>query len=266
MEQVQRTVITPDMARELLSYNTHNRRSRSRVVSAYAADMIAGTWRWNGESIKFGKDGVLLDGQHRLLAVIEADVPVSMLVIRGLEADTQETIDGGAKRKFSDLLQLRGETNFTSLAAITRAVNTWEAGFRRIGANYAPTHSQLLLTLEKYPWLREIAHDVAKVAKGCGLTPTVSGLCWWLFAQLDDDDARFFFDRLADGQYLQQGDAVYELRRAIKSTESVRGERSAVYMTAITIKAWNAFRDGKPVGQLKFRPGGANPERFPEPR
>jgi len=45
-----------------------------------------------------------------------------------------------------------------------------------------------------------------------------------------------------------------------------RGERNQRYIAALVIKAWNAYRDGAPVRQLKYRIGGANPEKFPEPR
>ena len=47
--------------------------------------------------------------------------------------------------------------------------------------------------------------------------------------------------------------------------KTVRGQRSETYLTAILIKAWNAYRSGEEVGVLRFRPGGAHPEKFPEP-
>lgn len=257
--------VTPELAHEWLGYNTHNRRLRARVVNAYAADIANGDWRWNGESIKFAVDGTLLDGQHRLAAVIEADRDVQMLVIRGLPNETQETMDGGAKRKFSDVLNLRGEPQYTRLSAIIRLVHLWEAGIRRPGGNYAPTNAQLFHTLEKYPNLREMAVAADHVGRGCGLPPSIIGLCWWMFAQLDTEDADFFFNRLGDGQSLAKGDPIYELRRTVESLKSVRGERSQGYMSAITIKAWNAYRRGEKISILRYRPGGANPERFPEP-
>ncbi len=267
-QEVELVKITPELAREWLGYNTHNRRLRDRVVKAYATDMGNGDWRWNGESIKFAHDGTLLDGQHRLAAVAEADVTVPMLVVRGLPAETQETMDGGAKRKFGDVLQLRGETSSVTLAAVVRLVTLWEAGVRRSGGNFTPTNAQLLQTLERYPWLRDVARECRTIGGGCDMPGSVIGLCWWLFAQLPDaaEDAEYFLARLGDGQGLVKGDPIYELRRTAKDARSVRGERSVTYLIAITIKAWNAYRDGNQVGLLRYRPGGANPERFPEPR
>ena len=93
---------------------------------AYAADMGDGHWQFNGEAVKFAGDGSLLDGQHRLAAIIEADVVLPLLVVRGLASSAQETVDGGAKRKFSDVLKLRGEPNADHLAAVARRVTLWK--------------------------------------------------------------------------------------------------------------------------------------------
>ena len=258
--------ITPEIAREYLGFNTHNRNLRSRVVAGYAADMIAGDWLWNGESLKFAVDGTLLDGQHRLAAIAEAGVTVKMLVIRGLPAGAQDTVDGGAKRKFSDVLNLRGEKNYISLATTVRGICAWESGERNARGALMTTNSQLLATLEKHPWVREGMATVQRVSTLSGLPVRVGGLAWWLFVQLDSDDANYFFDRLASDQAHQSGQPIYELRKAISASFSVRGERSANYLLAITIKAWNKYRDGEKVGQLRFRMGGASPESFPEPK
>lgn len=269
MENIELVDITPEMASEMLHCNTHNRNLRQRVKLAYAADMAAGNWQWNGESIKFAADGALLDGQHRLAAIIEAGATVPMLVVRGLPSRIQDTVDGGAKRKFSDVLMLHGERSNHLLAAITRRVSAWESGARRLGTKtkYAPTNAQLLQTLEKYPDLRSVAVTAHTIGAHCDLPGSIVGFGLWLFGQLSPEDAEFFFSRLADFQGLIKGDPIYELRRTVERSKgsSSRGERSETYLTAIMIKAWNAYRDGNKVGLLAYRPGGARPEGFPEP-
>lgn len=268
-KNVELTEVTPELAREWLGFNTHNRNVRQRVVLAYAADMEAGNWRWNGETIKFAADGALLDGQHRLSAIVEADVTVPLLVVRGLKNEAQETVDGGAKRQFGDVLKLRGESAPIALAAITRRVTTWDSGNHWVDGTgkYPATNAQMLQTLDRYPWLREIANPSIEVARHCGLPASIIGFCWWLFSQLPGagDDTDFFFARLADGQSLVKGDPIYELRRAVDNSRNVKGQRSERYLTAITLKAWNAYRDGAKVGLLRFTSGGSSPEQFPEP-
>src|SRR5258708_40094679 len=121
-ENIQLIDVTPRLARDWLGFNSRNRNIRQRVVLAYAADMAAGDWRWNGESIKFAADGTLLDGQHRLAAVAESEATVPMPVVRRLKGEAQETVDGGAKRKLGDVPKLGRRQAPAALAAILRQV------------------------------------------------------------------------------------------------------------------------------------------------
>lgn len=259
-------LITPDRAREYLGCNTHNRNLRSAVVQSYAADMVAGDWLWNGESIKFDADGILVDGQHRLAAIVESDKAVRMLVIRDLGSRVQETVDGGVKRRFCDVLNLRGEKHYVTLATACRGVTLWETGGRYFSGGGQFTNAQMLATLEKYPWLREGMTTINRVARDSGLPARVGGVAWWLFMTIDPEDAEHFFERLCSDEDNHAGNPIFELRKSIARSFSTRGERSVVYLLAVTIKAWNKYRAGETAALLTFRPGGAKPEAFPEPK
>lgn len=262
-------LITPTVAEKYLAKNTHNRTIRQHRVDAYADDMTAGNWQWNGEAIKFAENGTLLDGQHRLLAIVQSGVPVKMMVVRGLPNSTQHTMDTGAKRTFSDVLKLRGEESYTILAATVRGVYWWEKGIRRFGgsSSTAATNTQLLETLDKHPWLREGMSLLGRVSAHAGLPVSASGALWFAFMSIDTEDANYFFERLASDENHSNGEPIYMLRRLLAtSREDVRGARNVTYLAAVTVKAWNAYRAGEEVGQLRWRPGGANPEKFPEPK
>lgn len=264
--QIQIETITPDLAREYLGFNTHNRNTRGRVVTAYATDMTNGDWVWNGEAIKFDKDGNLHDGQHRLMAIIESGVTVKMLVVRGLAPEAQETMDGGPKRTFSDALKLRGELNYVSLAATIRAIAAYEAGRGGyISMDRKHTNAQLSQLLEKYPWIREGMSVCRGAQTHLSMPTSVSGLTWFLFTQLDEEDTDHFFKRLCSDENHQAGDPIYTLRRLLLISVDARGARNVRYLTAVTIKAWNKYRRGERCEQLMFRTGGARPEAFPIP-
>jgi hypothetical protein len=261
-------LVTPEMAREWLSGNTHNRHLRPRRIGPLVADMTTGSYVLNGETVKRSTDGTLLDGQHRLAAIAESGTAQELLVVEGLDAPAQETTDIGIKRNFSDVLALRGEKDAFTLAAICRRVTIWEAGGRAYtgAGNFTPTPAQMLGTLHRYPGLRSVTRWAMNVTAHCDLPASHIGLGIWLFAQLDEEDCEFFFARLADGQNMAKGDPVYELRRALAEARNVRGRRSETYLTAILIKAWNAYRAGSKLAFLTFKPGGARPEAFPEPQ
>ncbi|MFD2025053.1 hypothetical protein [Promicromonospora aerolata] len=259
-------VVTPDLAEQWLTKNTHNRNSRQRVIDGYATDMMAGNWKDNGAAIVFAKDGTLLDGQHRLFAILQAEVTVRMLVVRGAEKDAQDTIDGGAKRKLSDVLHLRGEAHYTALAAGLRRITAYElVGDNAGGWSYTPTTQQSLGTLEKYSWLREFAPRTGPLSRR-GVPSSVAIYLWFRFSQIDGDDADYFFKVIEDRAPLTDGDPIHVLLRALDNSVSVRGARNARWITALCIKAWNKYRAGESVKNLSWRPGGAAAEAFPEPK
>lgn len=255
--------LTPALAEELLTKNTHNRPARERVWKAYAADMESGNWNFNGDAIRISQEGVLLDGQHRCLAVVSSGATIQVLLITGLPPETQDTVDGGAKRKLSDVLALRGHRNATNLASVLRLITQWETNGRL--DNGSVTNSQALGTLERIPWIEDGIPLTQRVRSHTALPASIAGFTWWLFASLDAEEAEAFFERLITGENLRKGNPIYTLRSSLASMQrEVRGERSTKYLAAITIKAWNAWRRGDELFQLKFRLGGSNPEVFPE--
>lgn len=259
--------IDPVRAEEILSRNTHNRTVRGRVVRAYAEDMRNGAWQENGESIKLAVDGTVVDGQHRLHAIVESETKHRVLVVRGLPMETQETVDGGAKRKFSDVLKLREEPRYVALASVTRRCLLWDQGYRgRESHRTPPTVAQMLAFIEAHPEVRRSTEVAASVSAHAPLSASIVGLCHWLFEDLDFEDAEFFFGRIKDGVGLTERDPVYVLRRTLANARTDRSRLLENQATAFVIKAWNAYREGRQIQFLAFRPGGANPEKFPEPK
>src|SRR5439155_25117462 len=102
--------VDPATASAWLQRNLHNRHLREEAVSSMARDMAAGRWQYTGEAVKFSKAGNLLDGQHRLAAVVKSETTIPILVVPGLPDSAQEVIDTGAKRTASDVLYLSGES------------------------------------------------------------------------------------------------------------------------------------------------------------
>lgn len=99
--------ITPELAKLYLGHNESNRTLRRTRVMQYAHDMKEGKWNLTGQGITFGRDGNLLDGQHRLNAVIVAGVPVNFLVVT--DADVVPTYDCGLSRSIVDRFKLAGK-------------------------------------------------------------------------------------------------------------------------------------------------------------
>jgi hypothetical protein len=256
--------VTPELAAKWLELNDHNRGVVTARVDQYAADMRRGEWRVNGEAIKISADGKILDGQHRLLAVLEADVAIETLVITGLEPDAQETMDQGRARSLADVFKLRGEKYHNPLATATRTLALFELYGEVVQPAYqpAPSVAQASRTLERNPELRD------SVAFAYGLRrpwmpSSQMGALHFLFAIVDREAADDFLTKLRTGEGLGAADAVYVLRELLIEAHMERNPFPHRTQLALIIKAWNAYLAGETTTRLTWTPGGARPEPFP---
>lgn len=98
--------VTPELAAKWLERNTRNRDLRQSVVERYAADMRAGRWMVTGDAIAFDRNGVVINGQHRLWAVLEAGITVRMIAVFDLEPETVSVLDDHLKRNLRDVARI----------------------------------------------------------------------------------------------------------------------------------------------------------------
>jgi len=112
--------VTPDMAAGMLKHNNMNRNISQLNVKRYAQAMQSGEWEQNGQTITVAVDGTILDGQHRLWAVIESGVTITFLIVYNVRKEAIATIDSGIVRTFRHLLQIKGSKHPASAAAVTK--------------------------------------------------------------------------------------------------------------------------------------------------
>ena len=97
--------VTPELACEWLAKNTRNRQIRRGHVKFLADQMKAGKWRLTHQGVAFGADGAVLDGQHRLEAVVASGVSVPLMVFFSWDADVFGVLDKGINRTVRDDLK-----------------------------------------------------------------------------------------------------------------------------------------------------------------
>ena len=125
-------LVTPAMARAYLDSQEINRRILQNRVDQYRKAMEEGKFLPNGEAIKFDTEGRLIDGQHRLKAVIAYGRPVLMDCIAGIPSELISTLDSGRTRSSGDAIAILGLANQKKANAISSAARTLilaEAGF-----------------------------------------------------------------------------------------------------------------------------------------
>jgi hypothetical protein len=96
--------VTPGLAKEWLVANIGNRPIRAGHVQTLGEEMRGGHWKATHQGIAFSQSGRLLDGQHRLAAIIATGWPCEMMVFVNLADDVFGALDRGKRRTHADLL------------------------------------------------------------------------------------------------------------------------------------------------------------------
>lgn len=243
--------VTPAMAEKWLGKNTHNRNIRQIDVSRYARSMTKGEWLNTGEAIKFGVSGDLLDGQHRLLAVIDSGKTIKLLVVRGLAAEAQDVLDTGRQRSAGDQLSIHGFPNSSNLAAAAKIAILWETG-----RFYVDAHSKAVSHREVLDFCKGngiLAHAVARAAtikSGCDLRPSVAAMAFYELMKVDDQAAQWFFDRLTDGAGLPSGSPILALRQRLRTVRDERTLLPSEALVSLVFRTWNAWRQKRNISSL----------------
>lgn len=242
-------------AQDLLLTNTDNRKLRKAKVDEYRRAIEQGDFPFNGDAIRISKDRVLLDGQHRLVALSETTETITTLLVEGIASAVRETIDVGAPRTAANLIEFGGDDrilNSVNIAALGRAA--------------------LIMSDEPMPGKPEVArfvhenqedlmiayrHGVQAVDGGAlkgGTTPYA--LAAWLIGKVekDDDVIGYFFSKLASGEGLFHGDPILTLRnRLISRPPRTEGGSKHRYQhnSVLFIRAWNAWANGIEMTQVR---------------
>lgn len=252
--------VTPAVAEELLGKNVRNRNVREKVVRAYGRDMRADNWLVTGEAIKIAEDGDLIDGQHRLLAVIWSGVTVPMFVAKGIRADAQRVMDTGAKRSPGDMLKLDGHANAHHLAAAARFAITYLASSASPSRTQrdAVTNSELSEFLENNQDFPAAVAAVLHYRRTIDIPMSVTGVTWWLLAQLDPEACETFFHSIANNQTSGAGDPRNTLIQRLATARRNNESLTQTAQLSMLFRAWNHWRKGLPLAKLQVysREGG----------
>jgi len=248
-------VVTPEMARRWLDpeINKTYRRLKPVVVRKYIADMSDAHWIFNGDSLKFDTNGKLLDGQHRLHAVIAMGRPVDFLIVRNLHPDAYLTIDIGARRTVGDMMQRSGSKQSTAAGAAAKVLYWFETG-QALDFNAIYSTAQLIDTYKEHPALEEfVAHYVNSPIR----RKLLAGFAWPVVAYVASRrypvewDA--FQQAVAEGSDLSKGDPRHALREWLLNRASRKRQVRNDERFNIFAKAWNAHIGGRALFALVHR-------------
>jgi hypothetical protein len=262
--KTERLFIKTGLAKQLLEKNTSNRFVRRRIVLEYARQMKDGSWLEDtGEPIIIADEGTIIDGQHRLYAIIESGCSYNFLVVEGININVFPVIDTGIKRTPGDALYINGVSNSVNIAKGIRTYYNYKMSRMAINSTAPISNLELIRQYNKRPKYWEGCYDMA--AKWYRQSHLLSvGEYIGLFAYLDEidsSDSYNFLSKFAEGTDLGKGNPIFVLREKFTQVKmSPTLTLTPVIKSAFIFKSWNAYREGRSIAVLRYNP---TEERFP---
>lgn len=248
--------ITPELATRLLARNKNNRQRKENAIERYRHDMESGNWQVTNQGLGFDRNGVLTDGQNRLLACIRAQRSFRTVVAVGLMPEAKEVVDVGVKRTLSDALKMEGYTNAPALAGGVALRQRYEqvvesgktmAFATRHGSWRVLSHPESVEYLRKRESISYVlgsAQSWRRTFPRCPLSVSIAFES--MAAEIDQEALERFREGLITGAYLNRYDPRLVLRNYMTRLGATRTLPPTLIILGITIKAWNAFREGEP--------------------
>ena len=257
-------LLTPELAVRLLERNTLNRPLNEQHIKRLTNQIINNKWKFNGDSIKISDTEKVLDGQHRLWAVIESKISIETVIISGITEDAFATIDTLRKpRSGADILALKGASRHR---AITATAIQWLARWQNgtLGNFKAPTNrienSDIEVMFENNPGIERAIDRVMKLR---GLAnPSLVGFFYYVLTNRSPELAERMVFTLENPAGVSITDPFFRLRMYFSSDHLKR--KDPVVSIALMIKAANAAYMGREIKGLTWRNQGLNPEPFPK--
>lgn len=242
-------LIDKALAESFLEFNTGNRPLNRRKIDRLIKQMRTNTFENTGEPIIVSREGVLNDGQHRLLAVAEADVVVDMDVRFGIARKVFTKTNTGAPRTSSDVLAIRGVAGGASIAPAVRLLILCQRGLPGSVREFV-SNAEVDEGYRRWPEFEVIAKQIAglRFPRGVRSTPLLTTA---YLASRSPEKERLpdWLETLASGMGSGKGDPAYILReRLLRGVEAAVGTReSLVERFALMILSWNAYASGVSV-------------------
>lgn len=249
--------ITPEIAADWLENRNlgKNRNLSLKTAGRYAKAMSDGRWMVTHQGIAFDSDGFLIDGQHRLRAVVLAGVSVEMFVAVGFDSDTFAILDSGRRRQAGQMIA--GKYG-SLLAAAARFTGVADGSFTDdlvmgVYPSYAE-NDQVLAVVEAWPELAEYAPIATSASRSARIVPAPHLA---VMAQAARTQYAYrlkgWADGVVEGTGLDKMDPRLIIRdRFIREATRLGSSNSRVLAYAYVVKAWNAWAVGADLRFLRL--------------
>lgn len=244
------TLMTPESALAILErFQAAEKKGEAanRPVSDGRVEMLKraildGCWKLTHQGIAIDYNGILIDGQHRLWAIVEAKTAVPILVTTDADPETMPVIDRGRSRSLGNVLHLLGESYGGTKASIARILGAFLAGNGSSDPKfYRQSDEQVINTVSAFK--DDIDWFISKRRPGAFSSAPLAAVMVFAHRSFPKELSELS-EKFIGGLGLSKGDPIHTLR------EKIIGDTSDVllrrYPSKITLMrySWNAFAHG----------------------
>lgn len=259
-ETITQERITPKVAQRYLDSTVTNRAVTQMNVTKLASQMLNGEWVLTHQGIAFDEEGHLIDGRHRMLAIIESGVTVETMVTRGVPHEAFLAMDTGRPRGPADILSITtGVHNPTRVVATLKLVWCYEnqrESKHWSGSNIALACPPpvLIEMFAKHPSVSEWVKVGTSLRHDVPVNPSAASAVALLVAEKTGSDLLItdFIAGLKSGAALEIGDVRLLVRSYFFNKSLAKIRTTTREDMAVLIKSWNFWIDSASPKVLKF--------------
>lgn len=254
-------LISPEMAKTWIENQGKNRHWRREIVNKYKAEMLAGMWRENGQPIIFDDNGSLVDGQHRLRAIMESNRAIKCLVVSNVKPIDAMTIDMGLSRTLGDLFVMNRLRNARLLSRTSKLLLIWTTKFNEL--TQKKTFTREIMNVHPQQVYAYYLQHRLEIDRICGefknhtpLTANISGaVLAFIYATLekiDDERCYVFMGSFVTGNIKAAWPYMLTIRDALLSRKKQSGFRlTETERISVIFGIWNVIYHGASVEEVE---------------
>lgn len=254
-----------DVAKAYIKAHRKNRTVSRAVYEEYAAVMRRGEWALTGQGVSFDETGALQDGQHRLLAIIFADVEVDVLVTRGFASESFSKYDAGRGRNLAQILGIDLDANsgrgLKALSSIATMMYRCFTDRPNVGYASRVTNEEGREFVSLNRDLTNYVEAAMEAQKRTNMTTSAAGVAFYLtersalYADVTDAEWAEWYDGFINHNNLAAGDVRHLLHTRLRAIETEEKQNARPYIgLAYYLKALDAHFNNRSMRVLKLGP------------
>lgn len=251
--------IHPAAATLLLRESNSKNRPLSKTYVAILVEMYDKTQDGvTGDTIKVGKSGLLIDGQHRLTMASNGKAPFRTHIVFGIDDKTFDIIDQGRRRTAGDVLAIDMVPNYQQTANAVRWVYVFGHGrttnldMGESRRRFTPRAVRAMVRGELSELPRWAAHG-QRIKRAFGIPPAMVQAMCFLIGRYDPKMAERFIEDWVSGARTGPNKTFDVMQTRINTIKGQNNGRiSHMMRAAFIVTAFNYWRQNETAPARAF--------------